>query len=149
MRAWFDAFARLVTHWTGTSQAFFVAIAIIVVWVITGPFFHFSDTWQLVINTGTTIVTFLMVFVIQQAQNREMLAVHIKLNEIVASMKGASNRVLNIEESTDEQVEKYRHLYESLLRKIERNEDVNGVHSVEEVCDKVIKRKAQGDNHDR
>src|SRR5262245_44823466 len=83
------------THWAGSSPAFAVACGVILVWVLTGPVFHYSDTWQLVINTGTTIVTFLMVFLIQRAQNKDARAIHLKLNEIVAALEGASNRLVN------------------------------------------------------
>src|SRR3954470_5033440 len=86
--------SQAVTHWTGSSWAFALASATIVVWLITGPLFHFSDTWQLVINTGTTIVTFLMVFLIQRAQNKDALVIQLKLNEIVAAIQGASNRLI-------------------------------------------------------
>jgi low affinity Fe/Cu permease len=137
MRAWFDRFARWVTHWAGSSQAFLIAILLVIIWGLSGPYFDYSNTWQLVINTGTTIITFLMVFVIQQAQNREMLAVHIKLNEIVAALKGASNRVLNIEDMTDEQVQKFRSLYEDLVKNMCK-EDVCEAHSVEEVCEEDL-----------
>src|SRR5216684_3160130 len=92
-----ERFAYAVTQWVGSARAFAVALAIVLIWAITGPIFHFSDTWQLVINTGTTIVTFLMVFLIQRSQNKESLAVQLKLNEIVAALRGASNRLINVE----------------------------------------------------
>jgi low affinity Fe/Cu permease len=90
--AWFAHFAQLTAVWTGHPMAFLLAFAIIVAWILTGPVFHYSDTWQLVINTGTTIVTFLMVFLIQNTQNRDMLAVQLKLSELVLAMKGAKNK---------------------------------------------------------
>src|SRR5688572_10716665 len=90
------------TKQTGSSPAFALAVAVIAIWLISGPFFHFSDTWQLVINTGTTIVTFLMVFLIQRGQNKESMAIQLKLNEIVASVRGASNRLINIEDMTED-----------------------------------------------
>ena len=89
--------SQWATHWTGSSWAFTFAVLVIVAWLITVPLFDFSDTWQLVINTGTTIVTFLMVFLIQRAQNKDALAIQLKLNEIVASLQGASNRLIDIE----------------------------------------------------
>ena len=85
-----ERFSRRVTEATGSSSAFMVALLIIIIWIVTGPLFHFSDTWQLVINTGTTIVTFLMVFLIQRSQNKDALAIHLKLNEIVAALEGAA-----------------------------------------------------------
>src|SRR5882757_2714347 len=91
-----------VTLWTGSSWAFACAFLIIVGWLVTGPIFHFSDTWQLVINTGTTIVTFLMVFLIQRSQNKDSLAIQLKLNELVASHEYASNRLVNVESLSEQ-----------------------------------------------
>ncbi|ALK33684.1 low affinity iron permease family protein [Burkholderia plantarii] len=97
----FDGFAATVTRWAGSPMAFCVAILAVVAWVVTGPIFHYSDAWQLVINTGTTIVTFLMVFLIQQSQNKDSVAVHLKLNELLASQKDASNRLIGIEDASE------------------------------------------------
>jgi low affinity Fe/Cu permease len=94
---WLAEFSLAATQWAGSSWAFGIAVAVILVWGLTGPLFHFSDTWQLVINTGTTIVTFIMVFLIQRAQNKESKAVQLKLNEIVAAIQGASNRLIDVE----------------------------------------------------
>lgn len=88
-----EKFSHRVTQACGTSSAFIIALLVAIIWLITGPIFEFSDTWQLVINTGTTIVTFLMVFLIQRTQNKDALAIHLKLNEIVAALEGASNRL--------------------------------------------------------
>src|SRR5437867_6497804 len=96
-----EKFSLKATQATGTSTAFMLALLTIAVWAATGPFFHFSDTWQLVINTGTTVVTFLMVFLIQRTQNKDALAIHLKLNEIVAAIDGASNRLINVEDLTE------------------------------------------------
>src|SRR6185369_11797646 len=85
--------ATRVTNWTGSTAGFLCAAGIVLIWLVTGPLFHFSDTWQLVINTGTTIVTFLMVFLIQRSQNKDALAIQLKLNEVVAGLEGASNRL--------------------------------------------------------
>src|SRR3954464_14906488 len=93
--------SRLATLWTGSSWAFATAVLVIVTWLATGPLFHYSDTWQLVINTGTTIVTFLMVFLIQRAQNKDALAIQLKLNELVAAMEGASNRLIDVEDLSE------------------------------------------------
>jgi low affinity Fe/Cu permease len=101
----FSEFARAISLWTGNPAAFLLAVAVVLVWVVTGPFFNYSDTWQLVINTGTTIVTFLMVFLIQNTQNRDTLAIQLKLSELVLAMKGAENRFASIEDLTDEELE--------------------------------------------
>jgi low affinity Fe/Cu permease len=104
MRAAFDRLSDRVTHIMGSPWALFVAVGVIVVWLITGPLFGFSDTWQLIINTGTTIVTFLMVFVIQSSQNRQAKAVHLKLDELIAAIEKADNSLMGAEmESEDEQ----------------------------------------------
>ena len=100
-----ERFSHQATHATGTSLAFVLALGAIVVWAVTGPIFQFSNTWQLVINTGTTIVTFLMVFLIQRTQNKDSLAIHLKLNEIVAAMAGASNRLIDVEDLTEKEIE--------------------------------------------
>jgi low affinity Fe/Cu permease len=101
----FARFAQATAHWTGHPAAFLLAVAIVVVWVVTGPIFHYSDTWQLVINTGTTIVTFLMVFLIQNTQNRDTMALQLKLSELVLAMKGAQNKFAAVEDLTDEELE--------------------------------------------
>jgi len=113
----FAAIAAKTSEATGSFWAFSIAALIIVVWAATGPLFHFSDTWQLVINTGTTIVTFLMVFVIQHAQNRDTRAMHLKLNELIAAVEGASNRLIDVEDLNDEELRllygRYQHLAKS------------------------------------
>jgi low affinity Fe/Cu permease len=101
----FSRCAQATATWTGQPLAFLLALAIVIVWVVTGPVFNYSDTWQLVINTGTTIVTFLMVFLIQNTQNRDMLTVQLKLSELVLAMKGAENKFAAIEDLTDEELE--------------------------------------------
>src|SRR5262245_31744313 len=99
-----EQFSTAVTHWTGGTTAFTLACLVIVVWTVTGPVFNYSDTWQLVINTGTTIVTFLMVFLIQRAQNKDSMAIQLKLNELVAAIDGASNRLIGCEELSEQEV---------------------------------------------
>jgi low affinity Fe/Cu permease len=101
----FSHFAQQIALWSGHPVAFLLAVLVIVVWIVTGPIFNYSDTWQLVINTGTTIVTFLMVFLIQNTQNRDMLAVQLKLSELVLAMKGAENSFAAIEDLTDEELQ--------------------------------------------
>src|SRR5262249_9999733 len=102
----FSRFAQATAWWTGHAVAFLLAMAVVFAWVITGPIFNYSDTWQLVINTGTTIVTFLMVFLIQNTQNRDTLAIQLKLSELVLAMKGAENKFAAIEDLTDAELEK-------------------------------------------
>jgi low affinity Fe/Cu permease len=124
--------ALRATRWTGSSWGFTVAALVIVVWAITGPFFHFSDTWQLVINTGTTIVTFLMVFLIQRSQNKDSLAIQLKLNELVAAVKGASNRLINIEDLSEQEVQRLHDSYCKLLELTRQDRKATVSHSIEE-----------------
>jgi low affinity Fe/Cu permease len=112
----FGKFARAGARWTGRPSAFFLAAMVIVVWGVTGPIFHFSDTWQLVINTGTTIVTFLMVFLIQNTQNRESEAVQLKLDELLRATPGAHNAVLDIEELSEDELDEMKKCYSTLAR---------------------------------
>lgn len=127
-----EEFSRLATQATGTSAAFILALSIIVVWGITGPLFHFSDTWQLVINTGTTIVTFLMVFLIQRSQNKDALAIHLKLNEIVAALEGASNRLIDVEDLTEEEIKTLHKHYQKLVAMAKKDMKLTSSHSIEE-----------------
>ena len=132
--------SRLVTNWTGSSWAFAIAVLVILVWLVSGPIFRFSDTWQLVINTGTTIVTFLMVFLIQRAQNKDALAVHLKLNEIVAAIHGASNRLIDVEDLSESDLVKLHRFYKHLASMAKRDIDLGQSHSVEE-ADALHRRK--------
>jgi len=127
-----ERFSYKVTQWAGSSLAFFCALTVIVVWGVTGPIFGFSDTWQLVINTGTTIVTFLMVFLIQRAQNKESRAVHLKLNEIVAALEGASNRLIDVEDLTEDEIEVLHQHYRRLVAMAKKDASLTKSHSVEE-----------------
>ena len=127
-----ERFSHRVMVWTGGTWAFMVALAIIVIWGTTGPIFHFSDTWQLVINTGTTIVTFLMVFLIQRAQNKDSKAVALKLNEIVAAIDGASNRLIGVEELSERELEVLHQHYGKLVQLAKRDQVLTRSHSVEE-----------------
>src|SRR5215207_4250642 len=129
-----EKFSYEATRATGTSVAFVLAVTVILVWAITGPLFHFSDTWQLVINTSTTIVTFLMVFLIQRAQNKDALAIHLKLNEIVAAMEGASNRLIDVEDLSEPEIDALRKYYKRLIELAREDDNLTMTHSIEEAA---------------
>ncbi|MGE5179900.1 MAG: low affinity iron permease family protein [Bacteroidota bacterium] len=112
--SWFTRFAKGTSRATGRPAAFVAALAIIIVWALTGPVFHFSDTWQLVINTGTTIITFLMVFLIQNTQYRDSEAVHLKLDELIRAQQGAHNALLDLEDLDDKELDRIRETYAEL-----------------------------------
>jgi low affinity Fe/Cu permease len=124
--------SQRVTHWVGSSWAFAIAALVVIVWLLSGPLFHFSDTWQLVINTSTTIVTFLMVFLIQRTQNKEALAIQLKLNEIVAAINGASNRLIAVEELSEKELTTLHRHYCRLAEMAKKEGDLLKSHSVEE-----------------
>lgn len=128
----FERLARAATVISGSSVAFVAALLIITGWLAAGPWFGFSDTWQLVINTGTTIVTFLMVFLIQRSQNKDSRALHLKLNELVASLKGPSNRLIDAEELTEEELETLSNYYHELASLARKEKDLSASHSIEE-----------------
>ncbi|MGZ4809740.1 MAG: low affinity iron permease family protein [Thermoanaerobaculia bacterium] len=125
-------FASWATEWTGSTAAFLCAVAVIIVWIITGPIFHYSDTWQLVINTSTTIVTFLMVFLIQRAQNKDTLALQLKLNELVAAVEGASNRLISVEDLSEEELRVLHIHYKRLAEMAKNDSKITESHSIEE-----------------
>lgn len=127
-----ERLSRKATEATGTSAAFILALLVIVVWLISGPLFNFSDTWQLVINTGTTIITFLMVFLIQRAQNKDALAIHLKLSEIVAALEGASNRLIDVEDLTEDEIKTLHKHYQRLVAMAKADIKLTQSHSVEE-----------------
>ena len=128
----FEQFSRTITAFTGSTAAFALALGVIVVWAVLGPVFGFSDTWQLVINTGTTIVTFLMVFLIQRSQNKDSLALHLKLNELVAAIEGASNRLIDVESLSEKELATLHRYYGELANLSRTATDVTKSHSVEE-----------------
>jgi low affinity Fe/Cu permease len=128
----FERFSRKATQWTGSTPAFMIALSVVVVWAATGPVFRYSDTWQLVINTGTTVVTFLMVFLIQRAQNKDSKAVALKLNEIVAALEGASNRLIDVEDLSERELDVLHAHYQKLVRMSKRDAKLTSSHSVEE-----------------
>ena len=122
------------TRATGTSLAFMLALSAVLIWLATGPIFHYSDTWQLVINTGTTIITFLMVFLIQRAQNKDALAIHLKLNEIVAALEGASNRLIDVEDLSEAEIQALRKYYRRLIELARTDDVLTMTHSIEEAA---------------
>jgi len=131
-RRYFEKLSSHITHATGSPAAVLLACTVILVWAITGPVFHFSDTWQLVINTGTTIITFIMVFIIQHSQNKDTIAMHIKLNELIAANNKASNRVVNIEDLTEAELQTLKKFYITLSELANQEKDIFTSHSVDE-----------------
>jgi low affinity Fe/Cu permease len=127
-----EAFSSWATAVTGSTLGFSFAVLLIIVWLVTGPIFGFSDTWQLVINTATTIVTFLMVFLIQRSQNKESMAVQLKLNELVASKKGASNRLIDVEDLSEQELRILHQHFRQLVEMAKKETDLTSSHSVEE-----------------
>ena len=141
-------FARFAADWTGTTSAFVAAVLLILLWACSYPLFRgFGDkqfdTWQLVINTATTIVTFLMVFLIQRAQNKDSRAIHLKLNELVAAMRGASNRLVAVEDLTEDEVAVLHKHYRRLVELAQADESLTQSHSVEEAAERHEEKKRQ------
>jgi len=147
MKKIFEKIAHRVTVFSGSTPAFIIALSVIIIWGITGPVFQFSDTWQLVINTGTTIVTFLMVFLIQRMQNKDSKAIHLKLNELVAVMKGASNRLIDAEDMDEEELETLSKFYRKLAEMAKKEKDISASHSIDE-AEESHKDKYQGEGSD-
>lgn len=127
----FERFANWATAATGSSAAFVLAALVVVVWGASGPLFHYSETWQLVINTGTTIITFLMVFLIQKAQNKDSRALHLKLNELIAAMEGASNRMVNIEDLSEKELEQIHNYYVRLAQLAKTEDNLGCTHTID------------------
>lgn len=119
--AWYSRFAKAAAHFCGRPRVFSLAVGVILVWIVTGPVFAFSDTWQLVINTGTTIITFLMVFLIQNTQNRDTEAIQIKLDELIRATKGAHNALLDLEELEEENLDAFKTRYQALAASARRD----------------------------
>ena len=128
----FERFAATATRFTGSVPAFGIALGVILTWALTGPLFRFSDTWQLVINTGTTVVTFLMVFLIQHAQNKDTRAMELKLNELVAAVAGASNRLIDVENLSEEELDVLHDHYRALVEMARHEASLLVSHSIEE-----------------
>ncbi|WAC15277.1 low affinity iron permease family protein [Dyadobacter pollutisoli] len=137
----FEQLATKITSWTGSSMAFGTAFGIIFVWGITGPIFQYSDTWQLVINTGTTIITFLMVFLIQKSQNKDSKAIQIKLNELIAASRHASNRIVDIEDLSESELDVLKKFYQKLSEMAQDDGDIHKSHSID-AAQNLHKRKS-------
>jgi low affinity Fe/Cu permease len=127
----FERFSNAATKFTGSSSAFIIALLIVIIWGITGPVFHYSETWQLVINTGTTIITFLMVFLIQKAQNKDGKAIQLKLNELIAAHERASNRMVDIEDLTEAELDQLHKFYVTLSDLAKQETDIHCSHSID------------------
>ncbi|SMC58830.1 low affinity iron permease family protein [Pedobacter nyackensis] len=143
----FERFANAATRFTGSSPAFLGATAIVILWALTGPFFNYSETWQLVINTGTTIITFLMVFLIQKAQNKDGKAIQLKLNELIAAHERASNRMVDIEDLTETELDQLHKFYVTLANLAKKESNIHSSHSIdaaEEIHEIKIKLKRHG-----
>lgn len=128
----FERLSTVVTKRVGSTSAFIIALLIVITWLFTGSMFDYSDTWQLVINTGTTIITFLMVFLIQRSQNKESLAIQIKLNELIASSRLASNRLIDIEGLTEDELKALQRYFSELVRMSKSDKNIHQSHSIEE-----------------
>jgi low affinity Fe/Cu permease len=143
MNEFFRKFAHQTSELVGSAWAFISAVVVIVAWAVTGPAFGFSDTWQLVINTGTTIITFLMVFLIQNTQNRDAKAIHLKLDELIRSLKGARNGLINLEELSDEELKQLQQEFQRLSHRFKTagQEGVETVKREQEEREPAGKRK--------
>lgn len=130
-RNFFENFANAATKFTGSSAAFLAATAIVLAWGLTGPIFNYSETWQLVINTGTTIITFLMVFLIQKSQNKDGKAIQLKLNELIAAHEHASNRMVDIEDLTEKELDQLHKFYVTLSTLAKKETDIHCSHSID------------------
>jgi low affinity Fe/Cu permease len=138
-----EQMSATVTRWTGSTMAFSLACLVIFVWIVTGPMFHYSDTWQLVINTGTTIITFLMVFLIQRTQNKDSLAIHLKLNELVAALAGASNRLIDCEDLSEEELRVLAKHYGKLSAMAKKEAALTVSHSIEEAENRHARKRKE------
>lgn len=137
----FERFAGKATLATGSTPAIIISFTLIVVWGISGPFFHYSETWQLIINTGTTIITFLMVFLIQKSQNKDSLAVHIKLNELLAASERASNRLVDVEDLTEEELAILAKFYGRLKENAQKENSLRKSHSIDDHDGHLVNEK--------
>jgi low affinity Fe/Cu permease len=148
--SFFERFASRVTKLTGSTPAFIIAFVMVLVWGMTGPVFHYSETWQLVINTGTTIITFLMVFLIQKSQNKDSLAIQLKLNELIAAHEFASNRLVNVENMTEDELMVIQKYYTRLSHITKNEESLQTSHSIDEAQHlSEVKKGVEADVIDR
>ena len=133
--SFFGRLAEKITKYSGSTAAIIAAFSLVLIWAALGPAFKYSENWQLVINTGTTIITFLMVFLIQRAQNKDSLVLHLKLNELIAATKGASNRLINAQDLSEEDIKILHDFYCLLAAKAKKDNDLGMSHTVEEAED--------------
>jgi low affinity Fe/Cu permease len=131
-----ETVSRMITQWVGSTAAFMIALIAVIAWAITGPIFQYSDTWQLIINTTTTVITFLIVFLLQRSQNKDAQAIHIKLNEIVAVLEGASNRLIDVEDLSEDELRTLHRHFQKLAEMARRESSLARSHSVEEAEDR-------------
>ena len=134
----FEKASNLITNYSASTPVFIIAVALIIVWIISGPVFNFSNTWLLIVNTGTSVITFLMVFLIQKSQNKESIAVQLKLNELIAANSGASNRLLNIQDLSENELNTLYELYQTLVALSQKARSKTKGHSVEDAI-KIVK----------
>ncbi len=145
----FERFSNWATHATGSSVAFIIATSTVIIWAVSGPIFNYSETWQLVINTGTTIVTFLMVFLIQKSQNKDSKAIHLKLNELIASHEGTSNRMVNLEDLSEEELDQLAKFYAHVAKLALQEGDLTCTHSIDAAKENhAFKMKARKERQD-
>ena len=134
----FEKVSNTITTYSGSSPVFIAAVMLILIWGVSGPVFHFSNTWLLIVNTGTSIITFLMVFLIQKSQNKESIAVQLKLNELIAASHHASNRLLNIQDLSEEELKTLYEHYRTLVELTQKAESNTQSHSVEDAIEAVV-----------
>ncbi|WP_212000518.1 low affinity iron permease family protein [Chitinophaga sp. HK235] len=139
-KRFFETMASTVIAATGSAWAFFVALSVIILWGLTGALFHYSDTWQLVINTGTTIITFLMVFIIQKSQNKDSKSIQLKLNELIAAHQQASNRLIDVEDLSEEELDILHRYYLAMAEETKKRISMNESHSIEEAIEGALSK---------
>ncbi len=137
----FEKMSFVATKASGSTAAFIIALAVIIAWIISGPLFNFSDTWQLVINTGTTIITFLMVFLIQRSQNKDSIALHLKLNELILANELASNHLVSVEDFSEDELKVLRKFYQHLAKMAEKDLSIEESHSIDQANVKHERKK--------
>ena len=141
LSAFFESLAVNSANLTGSTGGFIISSAVILAWLIAGPIFHFSDSWQLVVNTGTSVITFLMVFLIQKSQNKDSLAIQVKLNELVAANAMASNRIISVEDLTEAELIVLNEYYTKLAAMTQKGKEKKSSHSIEEAIQNITEQK--------